>query len=334
LGGRGRPTNSRGARDRVCLDAGESWADLEGYAAELLRDGIRLGDLEAAGFGAFTLGALGMERGRYRDADRWLAEAEAYFQHHDAFDVICWIRTLQVGIAYFTGDPAQARAALEDIRERVSRRTPGYAQRTFVARAEGWGACAMSRAAGAQRFVEEAARSRDSNLRSRLLYEAMRAGAPAGAVAGPLAELAERADSSLFAARAAHAAARAAHDGPGLLAAGDQLAALGAQAAAMAAAVDAARVFIAEGRADSARRAAAVVRMRHAPDQGAPFPIIDGLDGAAVELSPRETQIAALAARGMSNQEIADQLVLSVRTVESYVYRAMQKRGVSNRGAL
>jgi DNA-binding NarL/FixJ family response regulator len=53
-----------------------------------------------------------------------------------------------------------------------------------------------------------------------------------------------------------------------------------------------------------------------------------------VELSPRERQIAALAARGLSNQEIADQLVLSVRTVETYVYRAMQKRGVSNRHEL
>ena len=33
-----------------------------------------------------------------------------------------------------------------------------------------------------------------------------------------------------------------------------------------------------------------------------------------------------LAARGLSNQEIADKLVLSDRTVETYVYRAMQKR--------
>ena len=51
----------------------------------------------------------------------------------------------------------------------------------------------------------------------------------------------------------------------------------------------------------------------------------------AVELTRREAQIATLAARGLTNQEIADHLVLSVRTVETYVYRAMQKRGVDNR---
>jgi DNA-binding CsgD family transcriptional regulator len=61
------------------------------------------------------------------------------------------------------------------------------------------------------------------------------------------------------------------------------------------------------------------------------MPAIDGLDGAAVELTRRESQIAALAAGGLSNQEIADQLLLSVRTVETYIYRAMQKRGVDNR---
>ena len=66
-------------------------------------------------------------------------------------------------------------------------------------------------------------------------------------------------------------------------------------------------------------------------DQGWELPVIDGLNGVAVELTPREAQIATLAARGLTNQEIADQLVLSVRTVETYVYRAMQKRGVDNR---
>ena len=44
--------------------------------------------------------------------------------------------------------------------------------------------------------------------------------------------------------------------------------------------------------------------------------------------------MAALARRGLSNAEIADQLVLSVRTVEAHVYRAMQKRGVAVRGDL
>ena len=64
------------------------------------------------------------------------------------------------------------------------------------------------------------------------------------------------------------------------------------------------------------------------------MPVIDGLGTVAIELTRREAQIASLAARGLSNQEIAEQLVLSVRTVETYVYRAMQKRGVGNRHEL
>jgi DNA-binding NarL/FixJ family response regulator len=318
----------------VGLDAGEDWADLEAYSADLLRDAIRVSDHEAAGFAAFTLGSLEIQGGRYRAADRWLAEAEAQFERHDAFDVTCWLRALQVEIAYFSGDPERAQTTLESVRERLTKRPPGYVQRSYVARAEGWGACALSAADGAKRFMDEAARTRDANVRSRALYDAMRAGARPASVAPALAELAEQCDSRLIAARAAHATARAAGDGHALLAAGDQLAALGAQAAAMDAAVDAARQFIAGGRTDSARSAAAVARQRHAADQGAEFPLIDGLDGAAVELTSREAQIAVLAGRGLSNQQIADQLVLSVRTVETYVYRAMQKRGVDHRREL
>jgi DNA-binding NarL/FixJ family response regulator len=38
-----------------------------------------------------------------------------------------------------------------------------------------------------------------------------------------------------------------------------------------------------------------------------------------------------LARQGLSNPEIAERLVLSVRTVESHLYRAMEKLGVIDR---
>lgn len=48
-------------------------------------------------------------------------------------------------------------------------------------------------------------------------------------------------------------------------------------------------------------------------------------------LTEREKQIATLVSSGYSNKQIADQLVLSVRTVENHLYRAMNKLGVSAR---
>jgi DNA-binding NarL/FixJ family response regulator len=68
--------------------------------------------------------------------------------------------------------------------------------------------------------------------------------------------------------------------------------------------------------------------------QGGFLPAVRGLDDAAVTLTAREAQLVELAARGLSNAEIADRLVLSVRTVESHIYRAMNKLGVSDRREL
>ena len=59
--------------------------------------------------------------------------------------------------------------------------------------------------------------------------------------------------------------------------------------------------------------------------------MIDGLDRSAIDLTARETELVALASEGLTNTQIAERLVLSVRTVESHLYRAMQKLGVSDR---
>jgi DNA-binding NarL/FixJ family response regulator len=318
----------------VGLEAGEDWADLEAYTTQLLRDGVRSEDHLAAGMGAFTRAAISMGRGRYRDAERWLAEAEGHFERQDPFGTVFSVRALEVGIALFTGDLARARAALAEVHAMLGGREPLPTQIGYLARAEGWGARALSDAAGAERFASAAAATEQPNLASRLLYEAMRSGGGPAAIADAQRQLVQRCDARLVAAYAEHAAALAARDGAALVALAEEMAAIGADAYAMEAAVDAARQFVADGRDDSARRAATRARELYAADQGAEFPVIDGLDAIATELTRREAQIAALAARGLSNQEIADQLVLSVRTVETYVYRAMQKRGVGNRREL
>ena len=52
------------------------------------------------------------------------------------------------------------------------------------------------------------------------------------------------------------------------------------------------------------------------------------------QLSPQETEIAQLAAQGLSNREIGEQLFLSHRTVGAHLYRIFPKLGVTSRGQL
>jgi len=51
-------------------------------------------------------------------------------------------------------------------------------------------------------------------------------------------------------------------------------------------------------------------------------------------LSDREREVLQLVALGHTNQQIADQLILSVKTVETYKARVMEKLGVRGRAAL
>jgi DNA-binding CsgD family transcriptional regulator len=48
-------------------------------------------------------------------------------------------------------------------------------------------------------------------------------------------------------------------------------------------------------------------------------------------LTQREQEVFALLARGLSNREIADQLIISVRTAETHVERVLRKLGLDNR---
>ena len=54
----------------------------------------------------------------------------------------------------------------------------------------------------------------------------------------------------------------------------------------------------------------------------------------ASELSERETEVARLTAAGHGNKEIANRLDLSVKTVETYRARCMEKLGIKSRAEL
>jgi ATP/maltotriose-dependent transcriptional regulator MalT len=52
------------------------------------------------------------------------------------------------------------------------------------------------------------------------------------------------------------------------------------------------------------------------------------------QLTPQELQIAQIAAEGLSNREIGQQLFLSPRTVSTHLYRIFPKLGISSRSEL
>ena len=71
------------------------------------------------------------------------------------------------------------------------------------------------------------------------------------------------------------------------------------------------------------------------PDLGARMAAApDGPTGPLAELSDREIEVLRLIALGHTNNEIAEQLYLSVRTVETHRARIHQKLGVSTRAEL
>jgi DNA-binding NarL/FixJ family response regulator len=61
---------------------------------------------------------------------------------------------------------------------------------------------------------------------------------------------------------------------------------------------------------------------------------ISGRASAPTELTPTEEQVARLAAEGMTNRSIADQLFISVKTVEANLSRTYHKLGIGSRREL
>jgi DNA-binding NarL/FixJ family response regulator len=127
--------------------------------------------------------------------------------------------------------------------------------------------------------------------------------------------------------------ALAASDAAALRAAGRAFEEVGALLFAAEALGEAAATFRHDGRASSARECAARARILLRSCSGARTPALRAIDDCD-DLTRREREIATLAAAGLSNREIANRLVVSVRTVENQLQRAYGKLGITSRHAL
>jgi DNA-binding NarL/FixJ family response regulator len=232
------------------------------------------------------------------------------------------------------GDAPGAREAVE----RAERARPAQIElidpelrsaRVWVAVAEG----DMPRARTSA--LDDAAQHLDSGklvAAARALHDVARLGAPE-VVAVRLAELGSMTDAPVIPVYAAHAAALSASDAVGLAAVGERFEELGCMLWAAEAYASAAVAFESEGRAASARGANARASALLAHCEGARTPALTGIT-AGGPLTRRERDVAMLAARGLANREIAQRLVLSVRTIESHLAQTYRKLGVRDRKEL
>jgi DNA-binding CsgD family transcriptional regulator len=111
---------------------------------------------------------------------------------------------------------------------------------------------------------------------------------------------------------------------------------MGALLLAAEAAANEATVHGHEGRQSSEAAARGRARVLAARCEGAATPAVRDLAGDEVValLTDREREVVELAARGLTNREIADRLFVSVRTVNTHLYRSYAKLGVNDRSQL
>jgi DNA-binding CsgD family transcriptional regulator len=285
---------------------------------------------------AAMLGWSWLGRGRVRTALRYFRESAALLRD---YDVVGMLPSALAGIAQAAAQAGEAGVAREAVEE-LDRMTLGYPSwETDVVLGRAWAAVAageLSRARGLAIEAADLAASRGQRaFELRALHDLCRL-SDAAEAAPRLARLAghddpgERVDGPLAPLAAAHAAALVAGDGAALLEAAEGFSGLDMLLVAAEAADAAAAAHRGNGRDASARTAAARAAQWLRGCEGARPPTLLGGAGTA-ELTRREREIAMLAAGGLSSREIAERLVVSVRTVDNHLQRAYRKLGIAGR---
>ena len=132
---------------------------------------------------------------------------------------------------------------------------------------------------------------------------------------------------------AAHATALATQDAVALEKVAVGFANIGAKLLAAEAAAEASRAYSAADHRSSALAAARTAVTLAAACEGAHTPALDLLTPPQ-SLTPREREIAGLAAQGLSSRDIAGRLFISARTVDNALQQVYGKLGLSKRSEL
>ncbi len=309
-------------------------ADSESAALEAFEESVLPGKSTFRGFFGFWLGWARRVRGLPRSAATVLVEADGLLRELDLYRH----RTACLGeLAHsyaLIGDTGAAASALEAA---DAARVPSFVMDfSYLMGARAWLAHASGERSTARRLACEWA----DGCRSygQTVFEAFarhdlaRLGDPEAA-SGPLAAIAETVDGALIPAFATHAAALAADDARALDTVSAAFERMGALLYAAEAAAAAAGAFRRQGRKGSAMLATARANRLCEQCEGARTPALESVE-TLIPLTRRELEIAGLAARGLTNREIAERLDVSARTVDNHLHNAYTKLGVSRRAEL
>lgn len=300
---------------------------------ESLHDAIRDDDELTARFGEFMMGQVFWQLGRLDTAARWFRDTVGGSELHGPKSLreiaLCFLAI----IAAEQGDLAQARG----LRARV---IDGLDEEHAVAvLADAWIAVLEGRHDDAAAMlldrVDVTAERGAVGIAAPLLHHLARLGSRtlARTAAEGLEHLAAASDSPALRRRLAHARAEADADAGALRAVGAQWEALGCLLYAAEAFASAGQAARAAGHAREATADQQHATSLAAACEGARTPLLRFAEGAE-PLTPREREIASLAAQGLSSNAIATRLFLSPRTVNNHLQSTYAKLGIRGRHEL
>lgn len=314
-------------------EAGQ-FAAAEAIVVATHHDAIVHADSPRQAWAALVAGRILLIQGRIAAAGKWFDQSEALFSELHLPGPRRWALAGRVIAAAMAADSAATVSAAHAL-DAVAADTMLFME-SEVDRAQAWRhVIEHDRARAVELLLIAADRAEASGSRALAagaLHDAARLGSARG-VLDRLERVAEGCQGDLVATRVAYTRAAAANDGAALDAVASRFEAMEAWLFAGESAATAAAAHWRSGEARLARASARRSYALRARCEGAATPAL-AAGGAAAPLTPRERDIAGLAAAGATNREIADGLELSVRTVENHLQRAYEKLGVTNRAEL
>jgi len=290
-------------------------------------------ELDAAAVYGLLAGDILLRQGRPATAGRLLRDAVGLLAEGDRYGYRPWALSLLARARAEVGDEKGSAAALGEARR--TQPVPRHFEASRYLAEVALHSLTGRSGAAAESARDGVAWARDAGYPTAeaFLLDAWLRVERSDEAAARLRELAAGTDSDLIAALADHAAALVARDPEGLLSASKRFERMPAFSMAAEAAAIAARIYTRRRKVRAAQAASRVALALAGRCEGSRLPAVSALV-VPVSLSKREIDVARLAVAGRSSKEIAQRMHLSVRTVDSHLYHAYVKLGVTDRAGL